>query len=98
VLDPPAPFPALPHDHSLPIVARRIEIDGEVYPYNDAFYEWPDPPTTRRPIGDVARIGHSPGGLPIGMEIIEPYLEDRTTIAPAERIERESGPPVDYAR
>jgi GAF domain-containing protein len=38
VLYPPAPFPAFPHDHSLPIEARHIEIDGEAHSYNDAFY------------------------------------------------------------
>jgi len=36
-------------------------------------------------------IGRSDEGLPIGMQIIGPYLEDRTTIAFAEFIEREFG-------
>ena len=28
----------------------------------------------------VAPIGQTPGGLPVGAQIIGPYLEDRTTI------------------
>ena len=36
-------------------------------------------------------IGCSAAGLPIGMQIIGPYLEDRTTIAFAELAEREFG-------
>jgi amidase len=36
-------------------------------------------------------IALSDQGLPIGMQIIGPYLEDRTTIALAGLIEREFG-------
>ena len=36
-------------------------------------------------------IGFSPEGLPIGMQIIGPYLEDRTPIAFAGLIERAFG-------
>jgi amidase len=47
----------------------------------------------------VAPIGHGESGLPIGVQIIGGYLEDRTTIAFAGLIEREFGgfvpPPLD---
>jgi amidase len=89
VLYPPAPFPAFPHDHSLPIEARHVSIDGEAHPYNDAFYVWADPATTCALPATAAPIGLSPAGLPIGVQIIGPYLEDRTTIAFAELIEKE---------
>jgi amidase len=100
VLYPPTSVPAFPHDHSLPIEARHIEIDGEAYPYNDTFYVWADPATTCGLPSTVAPIGHSPTGLPIGVQIIGSYFEDRTTIAFSEFIEREFGgfvPPPDYA-
>jgi amidase len=45
-------------------------------------------------------IDHSPTGLPIGVQIVGPYLEDRTPIAFAELLEREFGgfvPPPGYA-
>jgi amidase len=36
-------------------------------------------------------IGLSPEGLPIGTQIIGPYLEDRTTLKFARLVEREFG-------
>ena len=36
-------------------------------------------------------VGRSPDGLPIGIQIIGPWLEDRTTLKLAELIEREFG-------
>ncbi len=39
----------------------------------------------------VAPIGHGESGLPIGVQIIGGYLEDRTTIAFAGLIERAFG-------
>jgi amidase len=39
----------------------------------------------------VAPIDRSETGLPIGVQIVGPYLEDRTTIAFAQLIERKFG-------
>ena len=100
VLYPPASIPALPHDHSLPIEARKIEIDGKAHSYNDAFYVWADPATTCGLPSTVAPIDRTAMGLPIGIQIIGPALEDRTTITFAELIEREFGgfvPPPGYS-
>jgi len=100
VLYPPCAVPAFPTDHSLPIEARRIEIDGQEYPYNDVCYVWADPATTCGLPSTVAPIGCSPDGLPIGVQIIGPYLGDRTTIGFAGLLEREFGgftPPPGYA-
>jgi amidase len=100
VLCPVASTPAIPHDHSSPLEARRIEIDGKAYPYLDAFLVWPGVATLPGLPATVAPIGRSETGLPIGVQIIGPYLEDRTTIAFAELLEREFGgfvPPPGYA-
>ena len=100
VLYPPASVPAFPHNHSLPIEARRIEIDGKGYPFYDACFVWADPAGTCGLPATAAPIDRSPAGLPIGVQIIGPYLEDRTTIAFAELLEREFGgfvPPPGYA-
>ena len=48
----------------------------------------------------AAPIDRSDTGLPIGVQIVGPYLEDRTTIAFAKLMEREFGgfvPPPGYA-
>ena len=91
VLCPVAPAPAIPHDHSPPPEARRIEIDGKVYSYLDAFFVWPGLVTAPGLPATAAPIDRSETGLPIGVQIIGPYLEDRTTIAFAELLEREFG-------
>jgi len=91
VLYPPASVPAFSQDHSLPIEARHIEIDGEARSYLDACFVWADPATTCGLPVTAAPIEISPDGLPIGVQIIGPYLEDRTTIAFAELLEREFG-------
>jgi amidase len=100
VLYPPASVPAFPHDHSLPIEARQIEIDGKPFTYNDAFYAWADPATTCGLPATAAPIDRTLGGLPIGIQIICPFQEDRTTIAFGELIEREFGgfvPPAGFS-
>ena len=71
--------------------ARHIEIDGKEYPYVDAVLVWSALATMCGLPATVAPIGHSANGLPIGVQIIGPYLEDRTTIAFAELLEREFG-------
>ena len=100
VLYPPASVPAFPHDHSLPIEARHLDIDGKAHNFEDACYVWADPATTCGLPATAAPIDRSPSGLPIGVQIIGPYLEDRTTIAFAALLEREFGgfvPPPGYA-
>jgi amidase len=99
VLCPPMPTPAFPHDHSMPASTRRIDIDGKEYPYFDQLV-WPEIATTPGLPATAVPIDRSETGLPIGVQIVGPYLEDRTTIAFAELIEREFGgfvPPPGYA-
>lgn len=100
VLCPAMPTPAFPHDHSSPIESRRIQVDGKPYSYLDAQIVWAELATTPGLPATVAPIDRSESGLPIGVQIIGPYLEDRTTIAFAELLEREFGgftPPPCYA-
>jgi amidase len=88
VLCPPMPTQAFQHDHA-PQYARNLEVDGMKIPYNDQSV-WAGIailtglPSTTMPIAQ-----HD--GLPIGMQIIGGYLEDRTTIAFAGLVEREVG-------
>jgi amidase len=91
VLYPASAIPAFAHDHTLPIDARRIQIDGRQWPYNDACYVWADPASTCGLPSTVAPIDKSSDGMPIGVQIIGPQLGDRTTIAFAGLIESEFG-------
>jgi amidase len=84
-------IPAFEHDHSLPLEAREIDIDGKGYSYRDVQLVWSQVPTTCGLPSTVVPIGRSDTGLPIGVQIVGPYLEDRTTIAFAALLEREFG-------
>jgi amidase len=97
VLCPPMATPAFPHDHT-PMSQRRIDIDGKDFNFFDQLV-WPEVATTPGLPSTAAPIGLSDGGLPVGVQIVGPYLEDRTPIAFAALIEREFGgfaPPPGY--
>jgi amidase len=90
VVCPTMPTPAYPHDHSIPDYARHIDIDGKEYPYQDQLV-WPGIATAPGLPATAAPIDRSDTGLPIGVQIVGPYLEDRTTIAFAGLMAREFG-------
>lgn len=79
ILLPVMPCPAIPHDHSEPIASRIVTVAGEQRSYWNLI-TWMAPagacylPATVIPVGCVA------GGLPVGIQIVGPYLEDRTTL------------------
>jgi amidase len=89
VLCPPMPTTAFPHDHS-PGFTRKLDVDGTEIPYFDQSV-WAGIATLNGLPATTMPIGHDDGGLPIGMQIIGGYLDDRTTIAFAGMIEREFG-------
>ncbi len=90
VICPVMPTPAFPHDHSADQEQRRIEIDGRKYPYLDQL-AWPGIATLPGLPATAIPIGLSPQGLPVGVQIVGPWLEDRTPLKLAELIEREFG-------
>ena len=51
VICPTMPTPPYPHDHSMPDYARRIDIDGKEYPYQDQLV-WPGSRHGPGPAGD----------------------------------------------
>jgi amidase len=89
VLCPVTPTPAFAHDHG-DMNSRRILVDGKTIPYGDQGL-WSSLATLTGLPSTAMPIARSEEGLPIGMQIIGPYLEDRTTIAFAELVEREFG-------
>lgn len=86
LLMPVAVVPAIPHDHSEPFVERRITVTGGSRSYLDLF-GWVGLPTVAYLPATAVPVGFTAGGLPVGMQIVGAYLEDRTTLAAARGIE-----------
>ena len=98
VICPVLPTPAYPHDHSAEQEKRSINIDGKDYAYPDQL-AWPGIATLPGLPATAIPIGFAPDGLPIGVQIVGPMLEDRTPLKLAELIEREFGgfvPPPEF--
>jgi amidase len=96
LLCPAATVVAFPHDieesdgpHSTQL-ARRLEVSGERVPYFDNFM-WPSIATCSNLPATVMPTGRFVEGLPAGIQIIGPYLEDRTTLRFARLVEAELG-------
>jgi amidase len=79
VLAPVMGVVAFPHDDS-DFMLRTHLIDGEATPYI-AQVAWPGMATLGSLPATAVPIGATRTGLPIGAQIIGPYLEDRTTLA-----------------
>jgi amidase len=90
VICPVMPTPAYPHDHSEDQEIRRINIDGTDYVYSDQL-AWPGIATLPGLPATAIPIGLSREGLPVGVQILGPWLEDRTPLKLAELIESEFG-------
>jgi amidase len=85
---------AFPHDHS-EIATRTIAVNGQPLPYMQQLF-WAGLatvaylPAVAAPIG-FAKVGLAKSGLPVGIQIVAPYLEDRTAIAFAAALAQEVG-------
>jgi amidase len=90
VVCPIMPTPAFPHDHSAEQETRRIAVDGKDYPYVDQLF-WPGVATLPGLPATSIPLGLSPEGLPVGAQIVGPWLEDRTPLRLAELIEQAYG-------
>ena len=90
VICPIMPIPAFPHDHLPDQEQRRIMIDGKAYPYTDQLV-WPGIATLPGLPATAIPLGLDKDGLPLGAQIVGPWLEDHTPIRLASLIEREFG-------
>ena len=86
VLAPPFGSVAFEHTDEPDWSRRTLTINGEATPYADQV-AWPGMATFAGLPATAAPIGKNTEGLPIGVQIIGPYLEDRTTIAVARALE-----------
>lgn len=98
LLCPVTPTAAFPHDHDPDVDARTIEVNGQTRPYFDQFV-WPGLVGMAYLPSAVVPAGHTPQGLPVGLQVVAPHLEDRTAVDVARRISAVLGgfrpPPVD---
>ena len=85
LLCPATPAAAFPHDQSPDADARTITVDGRTRPYGDQF-AWLQAIGVAHLPAVSAPLGFSQSGLPIGCQIVGPYLEDRTAIDLARRL------------
>jgi amidase len=82
----PASFlPAFPHDHSQPFYGRVLSTPEGSRRYEDLMF-WVSFATLAGLPATVAPIGKTGDDLPVGIQIVGPYLEDATPIDIAARM------------
>jgi amidase len=79
ILLPVMPCAAVFHDHSEPQSARLAWVGGEQRPYWD-LATWMAPAGACYLPATVVPVGCLSNGLPVGIQIVGPYLHDRTTL------------------
>jgi amidase len=90
LLMPATAVPAIPHDHSEPLDQRTMNVNGQARPYFETL-AWIAPATLTWHPASQAPVGRTRAGLPVGIQIVGPYLEDRTPIDFARHVEKVCG-------
>jgi amidase len=90
VLAPISPTVAIPHDHSFPMSERRIDVAGTSRPYTDQMRWMGLFGVSYLPATAVPIAVHS-NGLPIGLQVVGPFAEDRTALKVAALVEQVTG-------
>ena len=86
LLTPVTIVPAFAHDHSPLQPLRKLQVNGRERHYDDLF-AWVSLASIAYLPATSVPVGLTPGGLPVGMQVIGPYLEDRTPIDFAARVQ-----------
>ncbi len=86
-LCPAGPVGAINHDTARSIPDRRIMVDGKERGYMDLL-PWMALATPTYLPASVAPAGVDDSGMPVGVQIVGPFQEDRTTIAVAALLEK----------
>lgn len=89
---------AFPHDHSEPVAARTLTVNGAAVPYLSQLF-WAGLAVGGHLPATAAPVGLSADGLPVGMQIVGGAYRDRTTIWLAGQLEKLIGgfrPPAGY--
>ena len=79
MLCPVVPVTAFSHDSS-DFFTRTLVVNGKTRPYYDTLAAWAGLTGVAYLPATVAPVGLAENGLPVGIQIVGPYLEDRTPI------------------
>jgi amidase len=96
ILCPIMPTVAFPHDHSgegpghIAQYTRTTLVDGRPTPYMNGL-QWPGLVTVANLPATAIPTGRFIEGMPMGLQVVGPYLEDRTTLRFAQLVERALG-------
>lgn len=85
LLLPVVTVPAFPHDHDPDMWNRTIEIDGQSRPLVSTI-DWLGLIGIVGLPSAVVPIGRTAAGLPVGMQIVAPYLHDRRAVRAAQLV------------
>jgi amidase len=96
ILCPIMPTVAFPHDHSgegpghIAQYSRRMTVDGKPTPYLNGL-QWPGLVTVAHLPATAIPTGRRIDGMPMGLQVVGPYLEDRTALRFAQLAEQALG-------
>ena len=87
---------AFPHDHSgtgpghIAQYSRTLVVDGQPIPYLNGL-QWPGLVTVANLPATAIPTGRLIEGLPMGLQVVGPYLQDRTSLRFAQLAEQALG-------
>ena len=79
LLCPVTPMPAFPHDHHGSIQDRSVVVNGRERNQVEAL-AWTGLIGVAYLPSTVVPVGRTREGLPVGVQVVGPYLEDRTSL------------------
>jgi amidase len=82
--------PAFEHQHEGTLYTRVLTVDGGERPYADLIW-WTALIGMAYLPSTVVPVGSTPTGLPVGVQVVGPFLEDRTALSAARHLERLRG-------
>ncbi len=90
LLCPVTPMAAFPHDQAGNLMDRSLTINGRARSQIDTLI-WTGLVGVVYLPSTVAPVGFTPDGLPVGVQVVGPYLEDRTSLFVAGELESLAG-------
>lgn len=79
LLAPVMPTVAIPHDHS-ELASRSVIVNGAPFPYFEQIF-WAGLASVAWLPATAVPVGLARSGLPVGLQLVGPFLEDRTPLA-----------------